>query len=174
MHYSNRDRTPPDVADIAELLSAERPTATPLELDRIKLRARQQATRSGPSLFTRQKGILMKSRLALTLMIVAGVMMSGTGATLAITGSSGEGSAAQSQYGQVSPNNEAGEPPAETLGDTAESTPVADTAQVEAASDDGGSLPFTGFLTIPLILGGVALLTAGAVLRRRTTGNHTA
>ena len=31
-----------------------------------------------------------------------------------------------------------------------------------------GSLPFTGFAAIPVLLGGIALLSAGLVLRRRT------
>lgn len=44
------------------------------------------------------------------------------------------------------------------------------TRQVEAgvqAADDG-ELPFTGFAAIPILIGGVALLGTGAVLRRRT------
>ncbi len=46
----------------------------------------------------------MKSRLALTLLLVAGFMLSTTGATLAISGSSGHGSAATNQY--IQPGNE--------------------------------------------------------------------
>ena len=45
----------------------------------------------------------MKSRLALTLMIVAGLMLSTTGAGLAISGNSGSGNAATNQYQQVEP-----------------------------------------------------------------------
>jgi hypothetical protein len=40
------------------------------------------------------------------------------------------------------------------------------TRQVEAAT--GSQLPFTGFAAIPVMLGGIALLTGGLVLRRRT------
>jgi hypothetical protein len=37
-----------------------------------------------------------------------------------------------------------------------------------AAQGGSGSLPFTGFVAIPLLVGGVALAGTGAVLRRRT------
>jgi hypothetical protein len=40
------------------------------------------------------------------------------------------------------------------------------TRQVAAAT--GSQLPFTGFAAIPVMLGGIALLTGGLVLRRRT------
>ena len=43
--------------------------------------------------------------------------------------------------------------------------------QVEAgaqATGDEEQLPFTGFAAIPILLGGVALLTSGLVLRRRS------
>ena len=186
MDDKDRDRTPADLVRIAERLREERPVATPLELDRIKLRARRQAQRSGPSFYARQKGTLMKSRLALTLMIALGLTMGTTGATLAITGSSGSGSAAEGQYDRVLPNedndqsndqgNDEGNdaaPTGDTLGDTGEGTsPAVQTSpaeQVEVASsgDDGGSLPFTGFVAIPLLIGGVALIGTGAVLRRK-------
>ena len=39
--------------------------------------------------------------------------------------------------------------------------------QVEAGANNS-SLPFTGFAAIPVLLGGIALLSAGLVLRRRT------
>jgi hypothetical protein len=169
MDHQNRDRTPADLVKIAERLREERPVATPLELDRIKLRARRQAQRSGPSFYARQKGTLMKSRLALMLMIALGLMMSTTGATLAITGSSGSGSAAKNQYNTVQPHQDdtPEEPQAETLGDTETGGTAPAVEQVSVADDDGGSLPFTGFVAIPLLIGGVALVSAGAILRRK-------
>ena len=39
--------------------------------------------------------------------------------------------------------------------------------QVEAGANDN-ELPFTGFAAVPILLGGLVLLTAGLVLRRRT------
>lgn len=169
MDRNDRDRTPADLVRIEQRLREERPLATPLELDRIKLRARHQAERPGTSFYARQKGKLMKSRLALVLMIALGLMMSTTGATLAISGSSGSGSAAQNQYDTVQPQQTGGDQPqAETLGDTGNEVPTeAEQVEVADTSDEGGSLPFTGFVAIPLLIGGVALVSAGAVLRRK-------
>ena len=44
------------------------------------------------------------------------------------------------------------------------------TRQVESGTQGtgGNELPFTGFAAIPILLGGVALLSVGLVLRRRT------
>jgi hypothetical protein len=39
--------------------------------------------------------------------------------------------------------------------------------QVEAATS-AGSLPFTGYAAIPVLIGGLALLTGGLIMRRRT------
>jgi len=125
----------------------------------------------------------MKSRLALLSMIVLGLMMSTTGATLAITGSSGSGSAGIAQYfgapdgddqevlgdtdGQgTQPQDSLGDE--ENAGDDGSGTEPQAAQQVAATGDGGGnSLPFTGFLAIPLLIGGVALVGTGAVLRRR-------
>lgn len=113
----------------------------------------------------------MKSRLAMTMILVLGVMMSGTGATIAITGASDTGSAGVSQYGNANENgqeqggnNLAGQEQGGG-GDNGD-----DTQPVEqvAAQGGSGSLPFTGFVAIPLLVGGVALAGTGAVLRRRT------
>lgn len=111
----------------------------------------------------------MKSRLAVTMLLVLGVMMSGTGATLAITGASGSGDAAVSQYQSVGPDAEGD---GNSLGGVSQGggTPGDDVQaaeQVAAAGGSSSSLPFTGFFTIPLIVGGVALLATGAVMRRR-------
>src|ERR1700750_1551848 len=104
MDHSNRNRTPEELDSIADALQAERHQATPVELDRIKLQAIRQAEQPRPSLYAVKKGTFMKSRLALTLLLVAGFMLSTTGATLAISGSCGSGSAASNQY--VQPTNE--------------------------------------------------------------------
>jgi hypothetical protein len=57
-----------------------------------------------------------------------------------------------------------GTAPATGTDDT--TTTTQPTRQVEAAT--GSQLPFTGFAAIPVMLGGIALLTGGLVLRRRT------
>jgi hypothetical protein len=198
MNHSNRDRTPDGAEHVVKRLEAERTTASPLELDRLKLQAMQQAERARPSLYAQKKGTFMKSRLALTLVLVAGFMFSTTGATLAISGSSGSGSAANSQY--VSPYNEEhkcgseggaggeggtsgegggqkcgshgvkgagakGESNNTLSGPSNGAGPVA-TEQVEVATEESGStLPFTGFLAIPLLVLGLGLIVVGAVIR---------
>lgn len=111
----------------------------------------------------------MKSRLALTFVLVLGLMMTGTGATIAVTGASDDGNAGVAQYGSPSPqgggNNLAGKEQGGGGGGSPEATQPAE--QV-AAQGGSGSLPFTGFVAIPLLVGGVALAGTGAVLRRRT------
>jgi hypothetical protein len=173
MDYSNGELDPAELTPIEERLRAERVTATPIELDALKLRAMRQAAPAAPRF---RKGVLMKSRLALTMMIVLGLMMSTTGAGLAISGSSDRGSAAQGQYGVEGDGG-----PEDNLAGTVQggggagSQPTADsqpTEQVAVATDDGGSLPFTGFVAIPLIVGGVALLSGGALLRWRARGER--
>jgi hypothetical protein len=173
MDYSKGELDPAELTPIEERLRAERVTPTPVELDALKLRAMRQAAPAAPRF---RKGVWMKSRLALTLMIVLGLMMSTTGAGLAISGSSDRGSAAEGQYGgkedKGGPDNLAGTVQGGTQGgsDNAGSGPTTEsqpTEQVAVATDDGGSLPFTGFVTIPLIVGGVALLSGGALLRWR-------
>jgi hypothetical protein len=155
-------------------LRRERATASTLELDELKLRAmRQAAQRQGI------RGNLMKSRFALLAMIVAGLMLSTTGATLAVSGSSGSGSAATHEYYHV--EDDRGVSGGETLAGAEEGQPgeqpgaggggggeqpaaAQEAAQAEAAGGDD-TLPFTGFLAIPLLIGGVALMGTGAVLR---------
>ena len=129
----------------------------------------------------------MKSRFALLMMIVAGLMLSTTGATLAVTGSSGSGSAASHEYGHTDysvppggggtgPNtlagqeegngDVAGQQPGGGQGGGGEQPAAQEAAQAEATTGEE-SLPFTGLLAIPLLIGGVALMGTGAVLRWR-------
>jgi hypothetical protein len=156
MEYSNQDRSPADVQDVADRLSAGRVTATPLELDELKQRAMRQAAQRKDS----RRGALMKSRLALTLVIVLGAMMSGTGAGIAVSGSSGEGNAVEGQY------HEQGTTEGGSVLAGEDQAPQAVANDQVAAAGDSGSLPFTGFLAIPLMIGGVALIGGGALLRR--------
>ncbi|HVX33021.1 MAG TPA: hypothetical protein VHA80_07760 [Solirubrobacterales bacterium] len=207
MDHSNRNRTPAELKAIEDALGAERPQPSPLELDRIKLQAIRQAERSRTSL-NAKKGTFMKSRLALTLMLVAGFMLSTTGAGLAISGSSGTGSAASSQYvpsgtgghhpeheskgveksggnhecesgsgnggnsganGGNGGSNNSGENCVEGVETTGgEPTPEVETAPVAAEQtavvSSGSSLPFTGFVAIPLLIIGLGLIVVGAVI----------
>lgn len=162
------DRVPSELHGVERRLRDGRPELTALELDAVKRRAMTSAARRSPSPFTTTKGILMKSRLAVTLVLALGLLMSGTGATLAVSGLSGSGSAGTAQYPDVDQQpddilgvEEEDVPPAPA----ADVTPVQETRQVTAADD--AALPFTGFLAIPVLIGGVGLLGAGIVMRRR-------
>lgn len=135
----------------------------------------------------------MKSRLAVILVLALGVTLSGTGAALAVSGMSEGGSASQAQYPEegrceegktVGPNGEPCKPytcaEGATIGPHGESC-VHEAANHEAepieeeqvqevqqvSSGGGGSLPFTGFLAIPVLLIGIGLLGAGVAMRLR-------
>ncbi len=121
----------------------------------------------------------MKSRLVILTMLVLGMLLSTTGAGLAVSGLSGT-NASIAQYSTPTPtggggvlgdqDTGSGTSPEENGGggtapDTDTNTQPA--RQVEAGANNS-SLPFTGFAAIPVLLGGIALLSVGLVLRRRT------
>jgi hypothetical protein len=143
--------------DVISLLRDNRPQATELELDQIKQRVRTRASQPA-----RRKQD-MKSRLAILLTLVAGMMFSAVGAGLALQGPGTDASVAQ--YGTPTPTPT---PPGDVLGEEDQGTDdVQQPRQVETGANTG-ELPFTGFLALPVLLGGVALLSVGLVLRRRT------
>jgi hypothetical protein len=145
--------------DISRLLREERPQASELELDDIKRRVRQRVAR---------KGQPMRSRLAILAMLVVGILVSGTGAGLAVQGFDQSGNdASQAQY----PGGGGDVLGEEDSGGGGEVTPeetVNDEAQVAQQVESGDSLPFTGFAAIPVVLIGVALIGGGLMLRRQS------
>jgi hypothetical protein len=149
-----------DHDDIIRLLREERPQASELELDEIKRRVLGRA----------RKGQPMRSRLAILAMLVVGILVSGTGAGLAVQGFDQSGNdAAQAQYpkgggGGVLGEEDSGGGQPEAQEEVAQE----DDAQVAQQAEVGGSLPFTGFAAIPVVLVGVALVAAGLVLRRQS------
>jgi hypothetical protein len=165
--------------DVIRLLEDGRPQATDLELDKIKQRIRrgQAAEPSG-----RKQS--MKSRLTILAMVAFGMLFSTAGAGLAVSGISSNTNASVAQYGTPTPTptpvsttvaaeEEGGVLPAEESNNApeggvapAEEESTQPTRQVEATTES--QLPFTGFAAIPVMLGGIALLTGGLVLRRRT------
>ena len=167
--------------DVIRLLEDGRPQATDLELDQIKQRIRrgQAAGSSG-----RKQS--MKSRIAILAMVAFGMLFSTAGAGLAVSGISSNDNASVAQYGTPTPTptpegttapaeEEGGVLPAEETNNAPsggvspaeeQSESTQPTRQVEATTES--QLPFTGFAAIPVMLGGIALLTGGLVLRRRT------
>lgn len=177
--------TQPDLQPISDRLREERPTLTALEQDTIKRRVMGRARKP-------QGGSLLRARLAIVSALVVGLLMTMGGTGLAISGFTDQ-SPAQNQYGTPAPVTEVlGETETGTTpGDTApEDTPPEDTAvpedtgsapevapqerelqparQVEVSGDEG-TLPFTGFAALPILLGGVALLSAGVLMHRRAS-----
>jgi hypothetical protein len=157
-----------DFDDIVRLLREERPQASELELDQIKQRVMKHA--DAP-----RKGQSMRSRFAILLMLVAGMLMSGTGAALSVQGFQGDDDASQAQY--PTPSDDDGgvlgeEDAGGELGEEAENeAPAEEGGQVAAQVEAGDSLPFTGFAAIPVLIGGVALVGGGLALRRRASND---
>jgi hypothetical protein len=170
-----------------------KPTLTALELDAAKTRILRSAPQRSPGLLARKKGNFMKSRVALVAVLALGVFMSGTGATLAVSGFANTGSASTAQYGPENnkPHHhqvvEAAHGEGETCnsgsgsssgtGETCvEPAPAATQAvQQVAATSSGSSLPFTGFVAVPVLIVGLGLLAAGVAMRMRVRkGDHTA
>lgn len=151
--------------DLVRRLRESRPEATELELDQIKQRVRRRMAQR-PS----RRSEAMKSRLAILSMLVLGMLFSTTGAGLAVQSLS-QDDASVAQYEPEQPEGDVlGEEDAsDDLGgeEAADEEAVQPSRQVEAGAN--GELPFTGFLAIPILIGGVALLTTGLVLRRQTS-----
>jgi hypothetical protein len=197
MDHHNDDRTPDELLHMAERLRRNRPQATALELDQMKQRVRTRMSAASATGARSRKGTPMKSRIAMTALLVCGMLMSGTGATLALSGNSGSGSAAEAQYpppvgtpgtqGTAPPLGsppsaggeegevEGGTEPPASLPDEEGSAPDEDVAQVPrqvvlGAESGTDTLPFTGFAAIPILLLGVAMLATGLLVRRRANG----
>ena len=159
MRNQEPDRCPPDLIEMVELLERERPTATPFELDQVKTRI--MARRQTPRRYG-LKGSLLKTRLAITMMLALGILTSGTGVGLAVSGGSSSGSAGAAQYKQSTPDTGGGG----TLGSEDQAPQATQEANQVVATTSSGSLPFTGLAAIPILFVGVGLLATGLVVRR--------
>src|SRR5438270_9226073 len=93
---SSDDFDAPDLHDVASRLQDSRPRLTPLELDATKQQIRARA--ASPARRRSTKGQTVKSRVAILLMLVLGMLFSTAGAGLAVTGAVHQNAAA-SQYG---------------------------------------------------------------------------
>jgi len=174
---------PDELSETAGRLRSERPELDAHGLDRVHGRIVGRALR--PARRSRQS-------LAITLCLAFGLVFTGAGSSLAISGMSSDRSAAQAQYGgqQIAGDQDesltigdedypesgtkganAGSDPAGTAGANASGGDQA-VRQVQAAGS-ARSLPFTGSASLFILgLGGVLLLTGGALLRRRTARGH--
>jgi hypothetical protein len=163
-----------ELGSVIARLEAERPTASDLELGLIKQRVRG---RVAPSARRSRRTEFMRSRLAIIAMLVSGMVLSTGGGALAVSGfANPTGNAALQEYGDEGDQGVLGEDDSGggtskdngggTAGEQEETQPA---RQVEAGAQGTGGeqLPFTGFAAIPILLGGIALLTSGLVLRHR-------
>jgi hypothetical protein len=194
---SNHEDLQPDLQPVVAQLRANRPEATALELDAIKQRVRARVAQ--PARRRTRRAQLMKSRLVILATLVMGMLLSTAGAGLAVSGLAGNNDASVATYGTPTPTTTTTTPPTSNNnvlgeqdqgsqgvlpenksggnapgGGVAPSSAVQPARQVEtgATPSSGSQLPFTGFAAIPILLGGIALLTAGLVLRRRTAGER--
>ena len=165
MRNPDLNRCPPDLVDTVDRLERERPVASPLELDQMKTRimARAQGTRRSGA-----KGSVLKTRFAITMMLVVGILLSCTGAGLAVSGSSSSGNAGAAQYTKPETNNNNNNTTnnnGNVLGQEEQPAATQEANQV-AATTSSGSLPFTGLAAIPILALGVGLFGTGIVVRR--------
>jgi len=185
-HDHLRDELQP----VIDLLRANRPEATALELDATKQRVLARATNRSD----KSRSSFMRSRAAILSTLVLGFLLSTAGAGLAVTGFAGNDQASVAQYPepvgemtpQVAPPAAEVAPPADEGGVAGEENTSKPDQQVlpetdeEAAPDvqpdrqvvagvqasDETQLPFTGFAAIPVLLIGLALLGGGVMMRR--------
>lgn len=161
---------PDELSETAGRLRSERPELDAHGLDRVHGRIVGRALR--PARRSRQS-------LAITLCLAFGLVFTGAGSSLAISGLSSDRSAATAQYagqqiaGDQDKSLTIGDedyPESRTAGATASGGDPA--GQVQAAGS-ARSLPFTGSASLFILgLGGVLLLTGGALLRRRAARGH--
>ena len=151
---------------MAERLQQERPGLDGLALDRVKTRARARAATKT------RRGAFLKSRLAITMILALGILMSLSGAGLAVSGLGDSGDdASDVQYfndpGDDSSSDDSSSQ--EVLGGSGGSSDPGDVEEASQEGTGGGEeLAFTGFAAIPVLIGGVALLGSGLALRRRS------
>ena len=86
MSKFKENRVPDDEQHVVEYLREQRPEASALELDQIKLQVKARA-KGAPTLVSSGKGRLMRSRIV-SVMLAVGVLAGGTGAA-AVTGTGG-------------------------------------------------------------------------------------
>lgn len=165
------------VAAVAEMLERQRPVLTFDEIDRV---SRRLTAARAPRRRSRRW-----SRLAVIACLSLGLLFATAGTGLAISGLATPGPSLNAQYPdststQTLPPTTGGTQPRHhgvqhtnaspsTLGDI-QSTRNGSTRYVSIVhAETGNELPFTGFAALPVLIAGIALLVAGALIHRRTS-----
>ena len=190
-----------ELGPVIDRLQSERPTASALELDLIKQRVHarvaRSARRSRRTEFMRSRFAILGMLVAGMVLSTggAGLAVSGFASQNQNAAQSQYGSTTPTTTPTTTPPAPpagGGEKPAgDVLGEDESGGPAGGqednggggggggcgtqpARQVEtgAQGNGGGQLPFTGFAAIPILLGGIALLTTGLVLRSRTTDGN--
>jgi len=105
------------------------------------------------------------------MILALGILMSLSGAGLAVSGLGDSGDASNVQYSTTpgdpgDPGDPSDSSRSTTLSDPSDPADVQPATQESSGDDD--KLPFTGFAAIPVLIGGLGLLCSGFVLRRRS------
>jgi hypothetical protein len=139
-------------------LQESRASLTPSELDRVKTRVRRRTQRTGTwRSFARTRGAVVAA-------LSAGILMTSGGTAMGISGLASSGVASVAQYSPGVSSQSSGSTPSSAV------SPAEATQQPVVTSS--GSLPFTGFAAIPVLLVGLALVGVGLVGRRASRRDH--
>src|SRR3954451_18997846 len=98
MRRSSDHGLPEELEDIAGVLSAHRAQLTPLELDRIKLDSRARAAGKPSIKIKREDRVVMRTRMNIVAVLVAGIVFSTAGAAMGISGLASDNGAGDAQY----------------------------------------------------------------------------
>src|SRR3954451_20464469 len=98
MKRSSDHSLPRELEDIAGQLSTHRAQLTPLELDQIKLQSRARAAGKPSIKINREERIFMRTRVNILAVLVAGIVFSGAGAAMGISGLASDNGAGNAQY----------------------------------------------------------------------------
>ena len=109
MTHGNEDHLPEDVREVAAWLRRERPRASALELDRMKLEARSRAARKPTGFGLRRGKVRIMRAKVVTLMLVAGLMASGGTAAVIAGHDQGQGKSQDSGKSQYRPGKGCGD-----------------------------------------------------------------
>ena len=139
------ENTNEDFGPLEHQLRAGRPTPTDAELDRVRHRA-MAADRSEER---SRRGIFSPARLAMVSLVSGLLLVGGSGASLAVSGLSSDGSAGKAQYIQTpsttsTPTDTGGVAPSQDQGgadDPGCSTSSAQAAQTNCPEDETGTAP---------------------------------